>query len=223
MGASHLFKTKWTLSDELPTSEPGTTKKYKVTKVLWTHILFTWKWDLHSGATVGYFIHNPHFDVHIICVPVYFCHPVVPVNGLLRQDWMTWGWNQSLSHLVKHRNCQFRCILIQEKKIVSNLWKLVWIGISRKMGLKLWTLYNCDKYQNIENILASVKQIMIRNYKTNKSSQKRTPRPLYRVLHQLADYGWVDFVLKYPCCSVICAKIPSADRKRSTQSQPNQV
>ena len=44
-----------------------------------TQILLTWRWDLrHKAKQVEtlYTRRNSHFDVNIICVPEYFCHPV---------------------------------------------------------------------------------------------------------------------------------------------------
>ena len=46
------------------------------------HILLTWRWDLRRRARQVETLYtrcNSYFDVNIICVPEYFCHPVVIV------------------------------------------------------------------------------------------------------------------------------------------------
>ena len=52
-----------------------------------TQILLTWRWDLGRRARqveTWYNRHNSHFDVNIICVPEYTCHPLCIRSWLLR-------------------------------------------------------------------------------------------------------------------------------------------
>ena len=54
----------------------------------------TWRWDLRRRASqveTLYTRRNSHFDVNIICVPEYFCHPVQQWNFIVALQDLNFG------------------------------------------------------------------------------------------------------------------------------------